>query len=112
MGLRRAQGLGGIHASKAAIIGGFNATSNVLAGHVFDIITKGTMAHSWIMGFPDELSSFRAFAELHPTDSTLLIDTISTMGSGIKNAITVAKELEKQGNKLFGVRLDSGDLAV
>ena len=112
MGLRRAQGLGGIHASKAAIIGGFDATSNVFAGKAFGIPDKGTMAHSWIMGFPDELTAFRAFADIHPSDSTLLIDTISTLGSGIKNAITVAKELSAKGCELFGVRLDSGDLSI
>ena len=110
-GLRRAQGLGGIHASRAAIIGGADSTSNVYAGAQFDIPITGTQAHSWIQTFGDELNAFRKYAEVFPDKTILLVDTYDTLSSGVPNAIKVAKELEATGHKLVGVRLDSGDLA-
>lgn len=110
-GLRRAQGFGGIQASKAAIIGGVEATSNVLASFEHDIPASGTMAHSWVQSFKDELTSFRAYAEHYPDNTILLVDTYNTLASGVPNAIKVAKELEEKGHKLVGIRLDSGDLA-
>ena len=109
-GLRRSQGLGGIQASRASIIGGFDSTSNVLAAYKFDLKAVGTMAHSYIQSYDDELTAFRKFAQSHPNNCTLLIDTYDTLKRGLPNAITVAKELEKKGLKLNGVRLDSGDL--
>jgi nicotinate phosphoribosyltransferase len=110
-GLRRAQGFGGIHASKAAIIGGLDATSNVFSAFEFGLETSGTQAHSWIQSYDDELTSFRKFAEYYPDRCVLLVDTYNTLRSGIPNAITVAKELETKGYRLAAVRLDSGDLA-
>ena len=110
-GLRRAQGYGGIQASKAAIIGGANATSNVYSGFHYSLEISGTQAHSWIQSFDDELSAFRKFAEIFPEKCFLLVDTYNTLKSGIPNAVTVAKELEARGCKLAGIRLDSGDLA-
>lgn len=110
-GLRRAQGYGGIQASKAAIIGGFDATSNVYAAYHFGLETTGTQAHSWIQSFDDELAAFRKFAEIFPDQCVLLVDTYNTLKSGVPNAITVARELEAKGRKMSGIRLDSGDLA-
>lgn len=110
-GLRRSQGLGGIHASKAAIIGGFNKTSNVYAAFRFGLEASGTMAHSWIQSFGDELTAFRKYAEFYPDNCILLVDTYDTLKSGVPNAIQVAKELEERGKQLVGIRLDSGDLA-
>ncbi len=110
-GLRRAHGPGGYYASRAAIVGGFNGTSNVVAGKDFNIPVSGTMAHSFIQSFDDELKAFRAFAESRPKDCVLLVDTYNTLKSGIPNAITVGKEMEAKGQKLLGIRLDSGDLA-
>lgn len=111
-GLRRAQGPdGGLSEVRGAYIGGVRSTSNALAGKVFNIPVKGTHAHSWIMSFPDELSSFRAYAEVFPDSSILLVDTYDTLESGIPNAIIVARELREKGYELLGVRLDSGDLA-
>lgn len=110
-GLRRAQGLGSVDASKAAVVGGFNSTSNVYAAKTFDLKAIGTMAHSFVQSQPDELSAFRKFAKAHPDNCTLLVDTYNTLKSGIPNAITVAKEMENEGRKLKAVRLDSGDLA-
>lgn len=110
-GLRRAQGTGGYYASRAAYIGGFDATSNVRAGRDYDIPVSGTMAHSFIESYDNELAAFRAFADGHPDICVLLVDTYDTLKSGVPNAITVAKEMEKRGQKLRGIRLDSGDLA-
>lgn len=110
-GLRRAQGLGGYHASRAAVIGGFNATSNVKAAIDFGIEYSGTMAHSFVQSYDDELTAFRDYAETHPKNCILLVDTYNTLTSGIPNAIKVGKEMEEQGHRLKGIRLDSGDLA-
>lgn len=110
-GLRRAQGLGGYHASRACMVGGFNSTSNVKAARDFGIHASGTMAHSFIQQFDDELSAFRSFAEGRPDQCVFLVDTYNTLKSGVPNAITVAKEMEKRGQRLLAIRLDSGDLA-
>ena len=109
-GLRRAQGFAGIQASKAAIIGGVEATSNVFSAQKYDLPASGTQAHSWIQSYDNELSAFRDFAKLYPKNCVLLVDTYDTLKSGIPNAIKVAKEMEKKGDKLLGIRLDSGDL--
>ncbi|HLV31754.1 MAG TPA: nicotinate phosphoribosyltransferase [Chitinispirillaceae bacterium] len=110
-GLRRAQGPGGYYASRAAIIGGFDATSNVCAGKDYNVPVSGTMAHSFVQCFDNELEAFRKFAENWPSKCVLLVDTYDTLGSGVPNAIKTAKEMEKKGNFLKGIRLDSGDLA-
>lgn len=111
MGLRRAQATGGYFATRAAAIGGFDSTSNVKAAEDFNISASGTMAHSFIQSYGDELQAFRDFAEIRTKNCVLLVDTYNTLKSGIPNAITVAKEMESRGARLFGVRLDSGDLA-
>jgi nicotinate phosphoribosyltransferase len=110
-GLRRAQGAGGYHASRAAIVGGFDATSNVRAGRDYGIPVSGTMAHSFVQSFDDEVEAFRAFARGRPDDCVLLVDTYSTLSSGVPNAITVGLEMAARGQRLKAVRLDSGDLA-
>jgi len=110
-GLRRAQGPGGYYASRAAVIGGFDATSNVAAGRDFGIPVSGTMAHSYIESFDSELASFEHFAEVHPDNCVLLVDTYDTLNSGIPNAVSTAKKMEEKGHRLRGIRLDSGDLA-
>ncbi len=110
-GLRRAQGYGAMQASRAAIIGGFDSTSNMLAAKEHNITPSGTMAHSFIESYDSELEAFRAYASIFPDSCVLLVDTYNTLKSGLPNAIKVAKELEEKGCKLKGVRLDSGDLA-
>jgi nicotinate phosphoribosyltransferase len=110
-GLRRAQGLGALHASWAAVIGGASSTSNVLAAKIFHIPLSGTQAHSWIQSFDSEIEAFRAYAKIHPENTVLLVDTYDTLKSGIPNAIQVAKEMENDGHQLKAIRLDSGDLA-
>ena len=111
-GLRRAQGPdAGIYGARAAVIGGCQATSNVLTGQLFGVPVGGTHAHSWVMSFPDELSAFRAYAEVFPNNCLLLVDTYDTLRSGVPNAIKVFKELKAAGHKPKGIRLDSGDFA-
>ncbi|WP_394282638.1 nicotinate phosphoribosyltransferase [Frisingicoccus sp.] len=113
-GLRRAQGPdAGTYGARAAVIGGCVGTSNVLAGQMFDIPVKGTHAHSWIMSFKTELEAFRNYANLYPDNCLLLVDTYDTLKSGVPHAIQVFDELKAKGiqPKLYGIRLDSGDLA-
>jgi nicotinate phosphoribosyltransferase len=109
-GLRREHGIdAGMKVARASYIAGCQGTSNVLAGMTYSIPVFGTMAHSFVMAFENEVDAFRAFAKTFPNKSTLLIDTYSDL-PGAENAITVAKELEAKGNRLGGIRLDSGDL--
>ncbi|QDT96465.1 nicotinate phosphoribosyltransferase [Gimesia aquarii] len=110
-GLRRAQGIdGALAASRAAYIGGCAATSNVLAGKLFDIPVKGTHAHSWVMSFNDELSAFEEYATAMPNNCVFLVDTYDTL-DGVRNAIQVGLRLRESGHEMVGIRLDSGDLA-
>ena len=110
-GLRRAQGPdGALSAARAAMIGGADATSNVLGSAHFGIPARGTHAHSWIQSFETELEAFRAYATLFPDECTLLVDTYDTLRSGIPNAIQVGIELRDAGHMLAGIRIDSGDL--
>lgn len=99
-----------LHAARASYLAGFHATSNVEAGKRYGIPVAGTMAHSYVMSFPDELSAFRAFAHDHP-QPILLVDTYDPL-QGTRHAVQVARELRQVGRELFGVRLDSGDLAA
>jgi nicotinate phosphoribosyltransferase len=110
-GLRRAHGIdGGLSASRAAYIGGCVGTSNVLAGKVFGIPVRGTVAHSWVMSFTNEREAFRAWADAMPNNSVFLVDTYDTL-DGVRHAIEAGGELRKRGYDLAGIRLDSGDLA-
>lgn len=110
-GLRRAQGAGGsLWASRASIVGGCASTSNVMAGKMFDLPVSGTHAHSWVMAFDDELTAFREYARIFPKNCVLLVDTYDVK-QGIENAITVGLEMRAAGERLSGIRIDSGDLA-
>jgi nicotinate phosphoribosyltransferase len=110
-GLRRAQGPdGGISASRAAYVGGCEATSNVLAGKLFGIPVRGTHAHSWVMLHGDERAAFHDFARALPDDCVFLVDTYDSL-AGVDRAIEEARALRAVGHELAGIRLDSGDLA-
>jgi len=110
-GLRRAQGPdGALTASRAAFVGGCDATSNVLAGQRFGIPVRGTHAHSWVMSFASELEAFEAYGDAVPNASIFLVDTYDTL-DGVDHAIAAGKRLRAQGHALGGIRLDSGDLA-
>ena len=109
--LRRTHGAdAGLKVARASFIGGFIGTSNVLAGKIYGIPIFGTMAHSFITSFEDEIDAFRAFALTFPEDIVLLVDTYDTL-SGTKIAAEVGKEMACMGKELKGVRLDSGDIA-
>lgn len=109
-GTRRAQEMdAAIWGTRAAIIGGANATSNVRAGKIFNIPVSGTHAHTLVQTYGDDYQAFKAYAETHK-DCVFLVDTYDTLRVGVPNAIRVAKEMGEKINFL-GVRLDSGDLA-
>jgi nicotinate phosphoribosyltransferase len=109
-GLRRAHGTdAGMKAARATWIAGFGSTSNVLAGMGHGLPLTGTMAHSYVSAFADELEAFRAYARTHPDGCVLLLDTYDTLAAAHK-AVVVGRELAARGHRLAGVRLDSGDL--
>lgn len=112
-GARRAHNFdAGVYGARAAYIGGAMGTATVQAGKMFDIPVSGTMAHSFVMYYENEYDAFRAFAEYYPDNTVILVDTYDILHSGVPNAIRLAKEvLEVRGQRLKGVRLDSGDLA-
>lgn len=100
----------GLEAARSSYIAGFQGTSNLKAAAIYDIPAIGTMAHSYVLTFGNELEAFRAYAKQFPESTTLLVDTYNTV-EGVKNAITVGKEMKEQGHKLNAIRIDSGDLA-
>jgi nicotinate phosphoribosyltransferase len=105
-GLRRAHSpMAGLFSARACYIGGFNGTSNLQAGMLYGIPVFGTMAHSYIMVFDQEEEAFRAFAKSFPDRVFLLVDTHNTV-EGAKKALKLLKE----GIKVLGVRIDSGDI--
>ena len=109
--LRRTQGMdAGLKVARASFIGGFSGTSNVLAGKIYGIPIYGTMAHSYVASFEREIDAFRAYARTFPKSTILLVDTYDTL-SGTRKASEVGKEMAQKGEKLKGVRLDSGDIA-
>ena len=111
-GSRRAQGYdGAILGARAAYIGGVAGTACAIADRMYGIPALGTMAHSFVQLFDSELDAFRAYAKVYPDECTLLIDTYNVLKSGLPNAITVFRELEAQGHRGKGVRIDSGDIA-
>jgi nicotinate phosphoribosyltransferase len=112
-GARRAHNIdSAVYGARASYIGGVHSTATVLAGQMFGIPVSGTMAHSWVMFYPDERTAFEKYARAYPDACTLLVDTYDVLESGVPNAISVAKEvLEPMGRRLNGIRIDSGDLA-
>ncbi|GAB1612992.1 MULTISPECIES: nicotinate phosphoribosyltransferase [Mammaliicoccus] len=109
-GTRRAQEMdAAIWGARAAVIGGFDSTSNVRAGKLFGIPISGTHAHSMVQTYDDEYVAFKKYAQRHK-NCVFLVDTFHTLKSGVPNAIKVAKELGDKIN-FIGIRLDSGDIA-
>ena len=106
---RRDQGASAaLHGARAAFVAGAAGTSLVLAGHVYGMPVRGTMAHSYVMRFDDESEAYRTFARDLPKNTVLLIDTYDTV-EGARRVVEVAKELGEEGIAIQGVRLDSGD---
>lgn len=111
-GSRRAQGGdGAIYGARAAFIGGCAGTACTLSDRKFGVPAMGTMAHSWIQLFESELEAFRAYAKCYPESCTFLVDTYNVLKSGVPNAITVFRELDKIGYRPGAIRIDSGDIA-
>ena len=109
-GTRRAQEMdAAIWGTRAAYIGGLEATSNTRAAKLFGIPAAGTHAHSMIQAYKDEYEAFHAYAKRH-RECVFLVDTYETLKSGLPIAIQVAKELGDKIN-FRGIRLDSGDIA-
>lgn len=111
-GSRRAQGFdGAVLGARAAYIGGCFGTACTMTDREFGVPALGTMAHSWIQLFDSEIDAFRAYARQYPNDCTLLVDTYSTLKSGVPNAIKVFREeLLPRGCRPKGIRIDSGDI--
>lgn len=108
--LRRTHGIdAGMKVARTSYISGFTSTSNVLAGATYGIPLSGTMAHSYISSYEQEIDAFRAFARSFPERSVLLIDTYDTI-AGAHKAADVAREMAARSQQLRGVRIDSGDL--
>jgi nicotinate phosphoribosyltransferase len=109
-GSRRAQEMdAAIWGTRAAVIGGADATSNVRAAKIFGIPASGTHAHSFVQSYPTEYEAFTAYAKTHK-DCVFLVDTYDTLRVGVPTAIRVAREFGEKINFL-GVRIDSGDMA-
>jgi nicotinate phosphoribosyltransferase len=111
-GLRRAHGAeAGLMAARASYIAGFAGTATVLAEKEFAIPVFGTMAHSFIQAYDDELEAFEDFACSRPRNLTLLIDTYDTEAAAHK-VVALAPRLRARGIGIGAVRLDSGDMTA
>jgi nicotinate phosphoribosyltransferase len=111
-GSRRAQGYdAATFGARAAYIAGAVGSSNTITDRDFQIPAIGTMAHAYVQSFDSEYEAFTAYAKTYPKDSVFLVDTYSTLGSGVPNAIKVYQDyLKPNGYTLKGIRIDSGDL--
>lgn len=108
--LRRTHGQdAGIKVARSSYIAGFSGTSCVLAAKLYGIPAVGTMAHSFVMSFKQEIDSFLAYSNTFPQRTTLIVDTYDTK-KGIENAITAGLYLKEKRFRLSGIRLDSGDI--
>lgn len=108
--LRRSHGIdAGMKSARSSFLVGFDTTSNVLAGKTYGIPITGTMAHSYVSSFKNEIDAFRSYSKDNPNNTTLLIDTYDVI-IGAKKAAAIGKEMEVTGQKLKAVRIDSGDL--
>lgn len=112
-GSRRAHGAdAAITGARAAYIGGCAGTACAISDVIFGVPAAGTMAHSWVQMFDEEIDAFRAYAKEYPDNCTLLVDTYDTLRSGVPNAIKVFDEvLAPMGCRPKGIRIDSGDIS-
>lgn len=111
-GSRRAQGYDAANfGARAAYIAGVIGSANTMTDRDFKIPALGTMAHSFVQSFDNEYDAFLAYAKTYPDSTVLLVDTYSTIHSGLPNAIRVYNDyLKPMGKTLKGIRIDSGDL--
>ena len=112
-GSRRAQGASGaVLGARAAYIGGCAGTACVIADELYGVPATGTMAHSWVQMFDNELEAFESYCRTYPDSTTLLVDTYNVLKSGVPNAIKAFDNVLKPlGKRPKGIRLDSGDIA-
>ena len=109
-GTRRAQEMdAAIWGTRAAIIGGADATSNVRAAKIFGLKASGTHAHALVQSYGNDYEAFKAYAQTNK-DCVFLVDTYDTLRVGVPSAIKVACEFGDKIN-FQGVRIDSGDMA-
>ena len=107
-GTRRAHGVyAAVYGARAAYIGGCAGTACTISDRDYGITAMGTMAHSWVQMYEDEYEAFKKYAEIYPTNCTLLVDTYNVLKSGVPAAIRVFKELKPEK---MGIRIDSGDI--
>ena len=105
--------------SRAAYIGGFDATSYERAGFLYGIPYTGTMSHAYIQDYEiwekpystSELEAFQDWADIYPHNCILLVDTYNVI-NGITNSIIIGRELRAKDYELKGIRLDSGDMVA
>lgn len=103
MGSRRTNEDAAVAAARAAYVAGFDATSNLAAGLLYDVPTAGTAAHAFILAHASERDAFEAQVAVQGPATTLLVDTFDTE-AGTLLALEVA------GNELGAIRIDSGDM--
>ena len=103
MGTRRTNELAAPAAARAAYIAGFDATSNLTAGLLYDVPTRGTAAHAFTLVHPSEKSAFSSLVAALGPGTTLLVDTFEVPAA-------IATAVEVAGSALGGIRIDSGDL--
>ena len=112
-GSRRAQGTyAAVLGARAAYIGGCSGTACAVCEKMYGIPAVGTMAHSWIQMYDDELTAFCEYARFYPDNCIFLVDTYNVLRSGILNAVKAYETvLKPMGKRLKGIRIDSGDIA-
>lgn len=110
--IRRSHGIdAAMKLSRVGRIVGLDGTSNVAGADRYGVRASGTMAHAFVQAHPDELTAFRNFASTFGESTVLLVDTYDPL-VGIERAVQVGQELRERGQRLGGVRIDSGDLAA
>jgi nicotinate phosphoribosyltransferase len=102
LGARRVNEDAAVAAARAAIIAGWDGTSNILAAQRYGVPVFGTSAHAFTLAHQYEKDAFAAQVEALGVSTTLLVDTYD-IPQGIRNAVEVA------GPELGAIRLDSGD---
>ncbi|MDX1598953.1 MAG: nicotinate phosphoribosyltransferase [Marinobacter sp.] len=108
-GMRRMHGVDAAHRSARAFrLAGLAGTSNVLAGLDYGLTVSGTMAHSFVQAYPDEMDAFKVYARLYP-GTTLLVDTYDTRRAVRRIADWLTQEPDV---RISAIRLDSGDLGA
>ena len=111
MGGRRTNEWAAVAAARAAVVGGFKGTANLLAAQLYGLKAIGTAAHCFTLVHDSERDAFESQIEALGKNTTLLVDTYNVLKSGVPNAIKAFKDiLLPQGITNCAIRLDSGDL--